>query len=158
MAWGSALGAVFVALVGFYIARSLAAQIGGAVRRIQSSSAELQSASNQQATGAREQATAMSEISTTITELLATSRQIAESAQRVAQIAEQTASSARTGDVTVRRGTESIAGIRRQVETIVSHMLDLGKKSQQIGSVLDIVSELAEQTNILAINATIEST
>jgi methyl-accepting chemotaxis protein len=36
-------------------------------------------------------------------------------------------------------------------------MLELGKKSQQIGSVLEIVSELAEQTNILAINATIEA-
>jgi methyl-accepting chemotaxis protein len=36
-------------------------------------------------------------------------------------------------------------------------MLDLGKKSQQIGAVLEIVSELAEQTNILAINATIEA-
>ena len=37
-------------------------------------------------------------------------------------------------------------------------MLDLGRKSQEIGAVLDIVSELAEQTNILAINATIEAT
>jgi methyl-accepting chemotaxis protein len=36
-------------------------------------------------------------------------------------------------------------------------MLDLGRKSQQIGTVLDIVSELAEQTNIVAINATIEA-
>jgi methyl-accepting chemotaxis protein len=36
-------------------------------------------------------------------------------------------------------------------------MLELGKKSQQIGAVLDIVSELAEQTNILAINATVEA-
>ena len=36
-------------------------------------------------------------------------------------------------------------------------MLELGRKSQQIGTVLDIVSELAEQTNILAINATIEA-
>jgi methyl-accepting chemotaxis protein len=47
--------------------------------------------------------------------------------------------------------------IQRQVEQIVAHMLDLGKKTQQIGVVLDIVSELAEQTNILAINATIEA-
>jgi uncharacterized protein YukE len=43
------------------------------------------------------------------------------------------------------------------IDLIVSHMLELGKKSQQIGSVLEIVSELAEQTNILAINATIEA-
>jgi methyl-accepting chemotaxis protein len=155
--WGSLLGVALVAGAGTMIARSLATQIGAAVHHIQSSSAELQSAANQQASGAKEQSSAMNEISTTISELLATSRQIAESARRVAEIADQTASAAKTGDVTVEKGRESINGIRRQVDVIVHHMLDLGKKSQQIGSVLDIVSELAEQTNILAINATIEA-
>ena len=155
--WGSLLGVGLVAFAGTFIARSLAAQVGAAVHHIQSSSAELQTASNQQATGAKEQASAMNEISTTISELLATSRQIAESARRVAEVAEQTAKAARLGDSTVERGHESITGIRRQVDVIVHHMLDLGKKSQQIGSVLDIVSELAEQTNILAINASIEA-
>jgi methyl-accepting chemotaxis protein len=99
----------------------------------------------------------MNEIATTISELLATSRQIADSAQRVAQVAERTAQSARAGDATVARGNESIAGVRRQVDLIVNHMVELGKKSQQIGGVLDIVGELSEQTNILAINATIEA-
>ncbi|HKO53718.1 MAG TPA: CHASE3 domain-containing protein [Polyangiaceae bacterium] len=155
--WGSALGIALVAVAGTLISRSLASQVGAAVHHIQTSSTELQSAANQQATGAKEQASAMSEISTTINELLATSRQIAESSRRVAEIAEQTASAARTGDLTVEKGRESINGIRRQVDVIVHHMLDLGKKSQQIGSVLEIVSELAEQTNILAINATIEA-
>jgi methyl-accepting chemotaxis protein len=157
MIWGSTLGLLFIVAVGFTIARSLTQQVGAAVRHIQSSSTELQSAANQQASGAREQASAMSEITTTISELLATSRQIAESAQRVSQIADQMATAARTGDATVERGREAIGGIRQQVEAIVSHMLALGKKSQQIGAVLDIVSELAEQTNILAINATIEA-
>jgi len=99
----------------------------------------------------------VTEVVTTISELVATSRQIAEGAQRVAQIAEQTAAAARSGDGTVDRGQESISGIRRQMEQVVAHMLDLGRKSQEIGSVLDVVSELAEQTNILAINATIEA-
>jgi methyl-accepting chemotaxis protein len=99
----------------------------------------------------------MSEISTTINELLATSRQIAESSQRVAHIAAQTAAAARSGDAKVTAAHESIATIRRQVDLIVNHMLELGKKSQQIGAVLEIVAELAEQTNILAINATIEA-
>lgn len=155
--WASLLGVAFVVAAAAFIARSLAGQLGDAAGRIQSSSAELQAAATQQASGAREQATAMSEITTTISELLATSRQIAESAQRVAQIAAQTASATRLGDTTVERGTESLGGMRRQVDAIVQHMLDLGKKSQQIGSVLDIVTELAEQTNILAINATIEA-
>jgi methyl-accepting chemotaxis protein len=155
--WGGLLGTLAVAAIGWLISSSLSRQIGSAVGMVQSSSTELQAAANQQATGAKEQAAAMTEISTTITELLATSRQIAESAQRVAQNAEQTASAARTGHGTVDTTHESITGIRRQVDQIVSHMLELGKKSQEVGAVLDIVSELAEQTNILAINATIEA-
>jgi len=148
------LAAVILALL---LTRTLGRQIVEIVGRVRSSAVELQSAANQQATGSKEQSTAMTEITTTINELLATSRQIAESAQRVAQIAEDAVRTARTGDGTVDKAHESIAAIRRQVDTIVGHMLDLGKKSQQIGTVLDIVTELAEQTNILAINATIEA-
>lgn len=155
MAAVTTLFAIFVAVL---LARTLSRQIGAAVGHVQSSSAELQAAATQQASGAKEQASAMNEISTTISELGATSRQIAESAQRVAQIAEQTATAARAGEGTVDKGQESISGIRRQIDLVVSHMLDLGRKSQEIGAVLDIVSELAEQTNILAINATIEAT
>jgi len=155
--WGSLGGAVIVAFMGWLITQSLTNMIGTAVGQMRNSSAELQAAATQQATGAKEQATATSEITTTISELLATSRQIAESARRVSQIAEQTTDDARKGQTTVDTTHESISGIRRQVDQIVAHMLELGKKSQEIGSVLDIVSELAEQTNILAINATIEA-
>jgi methyl-accepting chemotaxis protein len=155
--WGGIAGTLIIAAIGWFITRSLSDQIGYAVGQVRSSSSELQTAANQQATGAKEQAAAMAEIGTTISELLATSRQIAESAQRVAHNAEQTATSAISGHGTVDLTRESITGIRRQVDQIVSHMLELGRKSQEIGSVLDIVFELAEQTNILAINATIEA-
>jgi methyl-accepting chemotaxis protein len=155
--WGSLLGMVFIAGVGTYISRSLTAQIGTAVQHIQSSSSELQAAANQQASGAKEQSTSMNEISTTISELLATSRQIAESARRVAHISGETAQAAGSGDQTVQKTQESIGAIRRQVDTIVGHMLDLGKKSQQIGGILEIINELSEQTNILAINASVEA-
>jgi methyl-accepting chemotaxis protein len=153
----AAVAALLATALAFFLARSLARQIGTAVGQVQSSSAELQAAANQQATGAKEQASAMSEISTTISELLATSRQIAESAQHVAHIAEEAAGAAHKGEGTVGGTHESITGIRQQVDLVVSHMLDLGKKSQQIGAVVEIVSELAEQTNILAVNATIEA-
>jgi len=143
--------------VALILTRTLSRQVGSAVQHVQSSSSELQTAANQQATGAREQATAMSEITTTISELLATSKQIAESAQRVAHIAEETVNAALSGEQTVSKANDSIEGIKRQVDLIVTHMLDLGKKSQQIGGILEIINELAEQTNILAINATIEA-
>ena len=154
---GTLLCLLIVSAAGIIITRSLTNQIGAAVTHIQSSSSELQVASNQQTMGSREQSTAMNEITTTMNELLATSKQIAESAKRVAHIAEETAIGARSGEQTVTKANDSIGGIKRQVDLIVTHMLDLGKKSQQIGGILEIINELAEQTNILAINATIEA-
>ena len=137
--------------------RGLRREVGTAVGHIQSSSAQLEAAAAQQASGGRDQASAMSEITTTISELLITSRQIADSAQRVSKIAEETSDAALTGDSTIDQTRQSISAIRTQVDQIVAHMLALGEKSQQIGGVVDLVSELAEQTNILAINATIEA-
>lgn len=150
----SALLALGAAVV---LTRALSRQIGSAVQHVHSSTAELQTAANQQASGSKEQATAMNEITTTISELLATSKQIADSAKRVAQIAEQTAQTARGGEQAVEHSGQSLVAIKQQVDLIVVHMLDLGKKSQQIGGILEIINELAEQTNILAINATIEA-
>lgn len=151
-------GAVLAALLlGIFLARALSRRIGEAVQHVQNSSVECQAAANQQAAGAKSQATSMSEIATTISELLVTSRQIAESSQRVAHIADETNVAARDGDRTVRLAQESIAAIKKQVDLTVTHMLELGKTSQQIGVVLDLINELADQTNILAINATIEA-
>jgi methyl-accepting chemotaxis protein len=153
----AALSVGFGVVSGLLLARALKRHVAGTVGHIRSSSAQLEASAGQQATGAREQATAMSEITTTIEELLITSRQIAEGAQRVAKIAEETATAAGSGDSTIEEARASIAAIRRQVDLIVQHMLELGQRSQQIGGVVDLVSELAEQTNILAINATIEA-
>ena len=148
---------VFAIVTSIFLGRSLSTQIGSAVQHIQSSSAELQTSANQLASGSKESVTAMNEISTTVSELLATSRQIADSAQQVMHIADETAKAATGGDQIVVQSQQSLESIRRQVDLIVGHMLDLGKKSQQIGQVLDIINELAEQTNILSINATIEA-
>ncbi len=157
IAAGALIAFLLVSAAGYVITRSLNHQLGTAIASIRSSSQELQAAATQQASGSREQSSATGEVSTTIRELLATSRQIAESAQRVARIAEETAGGARTGDQTVQRAQEAISGIKRQVDLIVGHMLDLGKKSQQAGGILEIINELSEQTNILAINASIEA-
>jgi methyl-accepting chemotaxis protein len=144
-------------LLAWLLTRTLTSQVAAAVTHLQASSTQLQSSARQQATGANEQAAATTEVTTTMKELLATSRQIADSAQRVAKIADEAVTAAHGGDDAVRGAGEGLAGIQRQVDQIVAHMLELGRKSQQIGGILDIINELADQTNILAINATIES-
>jgi methyl-accepting chemotaxis protein len=153
----SILAFVLTGLIGWYLTSSLTRQIGSAAALLQSSSGQLQAAANLQSSGSTGQATAVNEIATTINELLATSRLIAENAQRVAKVAQETSLTASRGDETVQRTTQSIAGIKTQVDVVVVHVLELGKKSQLIGSITEMINELAEQTNILAINATIEA-
>lgn len=151
------LAVLMAVVVSVMLTRALGRQIGSAVQQVRNSSAELQVAAGQQAAGAKQQASAIAEIATTISELLATSQQIAESAQRVAQIASDTATAARAGDQTIQKAHDVLQGIKRQVDQVVALMLDLGRKSQQIGSIVEIIEELSEQTNILVINASIEA-
>lgn len=139
------------------LTRSLVGTIGPAVRHVQVSATQLQSTANQQASGSKQNATVMSEILTTMKELLTTSRQIAENSQRVAVAAADASTAAGNGDQVVGKAQSAVDGIKALFDQIVQHMLVLGKKSQQIGGILEIVNELAEQTNILAINATIEA-
>jgi methyl-accepting chemotaxis protein len=140
-----------------FIIRNMNRQIGTAIQHLRSSAAELQAAASQQAKGAKGQAATATEVATTMRELVSTSRQIADSTQRVTGIATETSHAARTGDSNMQSAQAAVQQIKHQVDRIVTHMLDLGKRSQEIGSILDIINELAEQTNILAINATIEA-
>lgn len=147
----------FMAIAVVIIIRNLNRQIGTAIQHLRNSATELQAAATQQAKGAKGQAATATEVATTMRELVSTSRQIADSAQRVTGISTETTTAARAGDHTMQGAQTAIHQIKHQVDRIVTHMLDLGKRSQEIGGILDIINELAEQTNILAINATIEA-
>jgi methyl-accepting chemotaxis protein len=150
----SVLAALGLSIV---LRRSIVGHVGSAVHHVQSSSTELQASAAQQASSSQELASTTTEISTTIRELLATSRQITESAQRVVKVAQETGLVARSGDSTGQRAADAVLVIRNQVDVVVGHMLELGRRAQQIGAILDLINELAEQTNILSINATIEA-
>lgn len=139
------------------LSRGLRSRVGPAIDRLSASSAELQSDAEEQALTSKELSATTAEIATTMRELSAMSRQISASAKEAAQAAEEAGGSARSGDETVKRAGGAISDIKGEVERIVGHMLDLGRRSQQIGGILELINDLAEQTNILAINATIEA-
>ncbi|WP_077035559.1 methyl-accepting chemotaxis protein [Pelomonas sp. KK5] len=155
--WGTVIGLLLVCGAGMTLAHSLKSQIGAAVDEVQRSSTELQAASLQQSTGARETSTAMAQVAATTAELMQTSREISESALHVVDIAGRTAGAARSGDQLLQAADASIHSMREQIRLVVEHMLNLGRKSRQIDAILDLVVELADQTNILATNATIEA-
>jgi methyl-accepting chemotaxis protein len=153
----AALAALLAGVLAVLIRRFLTEHVRAVIQDVQGSSTELGVGAKEQVESAERLAMVTAEIATTISELLAASRQIAESAQRVTHAAEETAQGASAGDETVQRTQDAIVGIKRQVDLIVSHMLDLDRKFQEIGAILDLIREFAEQTNILSINATIEA-
>jgi methyl-accepting chemotaxis protein len=126
----------------------------GKVRRL---TADILSATEQQASGAAEQASAVSETSATLEELAQTSRQIAENSESVVRVAERTLASVVEGVSAVADNAAGIEDIRTTTQQASDRILALGERSQEIGRVLTIIDEIAEQTKILALNAAIEA-
>lgn len=119
--------------------------------------AQVLSATEEQASGSAQQAAAVSETSATVEELAQTSKQIAENSQTVAAIAERTLASAEEGMQSVADTATGIEEIRESTQAASDRILQLGERSQEIGRVLVIIDEIAEQTKILALNAAIEA-
>jgi methyl-accepting chemotaxis protein len=141
----------------FANAASLLDQIRGANTNMRTLTAEVLAAAEQQASGSSEQAAAVTETSATVEELAQTSSQIADNSEAVVRVAERTLASAEEGMHAVQQTTEGIEEIRVTTQQSSDRILALGERSQEIGRVLVIIDEIAEQTKILALNAAIEA-
>jgi methyl-accepting chemotaxis protein len=137
------------------------ADISGQVRTgalaITSSTSEILAAVSQHTASASQQSAAISETSTTVDEVRAASEQ---TARRAGEVAEQAKSSMQVSD----EGTEAVEmiarameEIRERVEAIARDILTLSEQTQQIGEITTTVDDLAGQSNILALNASIEA-
>ena len=138
-------------------ASNLLDQIRGANTNIRSLTAEVLAATEQQASGASEQAAAVTQTSATVEELAQTSSQIADNSESVVRVAERTLASAEEGMHAVHETSVGIEDIRLSTQQSSDRILALGERSQEIGRVLTIIDEIAEQTKILALNAAIEA-
>ena len=106
-------------------------------------SLEMHAAAQESAAATTEQSAAISEAAATVEELSATAASIAASAQTSASAAQQT--------------SETMEDMQGQVSQIAERSLELGRGSQQIGEILGLINDIAEQTNLLALNAAIEA-
>ncbi|MGE0434218.1 MAG: methyl-accepting chemotaxis protein, partial [Planctomycetota bacterium] len=142
---------------GVWLTRHLSRTVASGAQDLAASSKELQVAAAQQATATTEQSSVITEATTTMKESVITSQQICESTRHVARMAEECQRASSGGSDAVRNGHRALGLLKEQIDQIVRHMLDFGEKSRKIGTILDLVNELADQTNILAVNATIEA-
>ena len=78
-------------------------------------------------------------------------------AQEVAASAQETARAAQCGSEAVRQATAGMARIREQVQATSDKAQELGRQGQAIGGIVETIRQIAEQTNLLALNAAIEA-
>jgi methyl-accepting chemotaxis protein len=96
-------------------------------------------------------------VATAVTEMSATIQEVANTTSRAAAAANQANSQARQSKTVVESASTSISQLAREIENAADVIQRLETDSKAIGSVLDVIKSIAEQTNLLALNAAIEA-
>jgi methyl-accepting chemotaxis protein len=137
--------------------RELIGGIGDGVTQIASAAEELSAVTEQTSAGVNNQKVETDQVATAMNEMAATVQEVARNAEEASEAALVADQQAREGDRVV---AESIAQIER-LATEMNHssqaMGQLKSESDKIGSVLDVIKSVAQQTNLLALNAAIEA-
>ena len=97
------------------------------------------------------------QVATAMNEMAATVQEVARSAEDAAGAATNADNEANAGNAIVQQTSHSIDELAHEVETTASVIQQLAHDSDEIGSVLDVIKGIAEQTNLLALNAAIEA-
>jgi methyl-accepting chemotaxis protein len=109
------------------------------------------------AKGASEQARQVQAVSATATQMADGVEQVASNAQQVAAASQQTKASAEQGARAVRETMDGMTDIKQVVGQAAGKVEELGKLGEKIGAVVETIDDIAEQTNLLALNAAIEA-
>jgi len=133
------------------------ANLRGGIRRLEATVTTVLAVSTEQAGGATEQASAVQEASSIAEEIVATGRQIAERAGAVEGIAASTFAASQEGERKLEQSRTGFAQIAAQVEAIRQAMRELQDQFQAVYKIVSMITEIAEQTELLALNASLEA-
>jgi len=152
------LSVAVVALVaGSLLLRMVLRHLDGPVHQIARSTDQLREAAQYQVKSAAEQSSATVQISSTMQELLASYRNMTQKSRDMVQTSKMAAEECHKGHTFLTQSQKGIGHIKVEVGRIAEHMRTLEEKSRQINSVVEIINEMASQTNLLSVNATIEA-
>jgi len=104
-----------------------------------------------------DQFSALLEVTTTIEQLSATNEAISRVASQVDNTAQNALKVAEEGTNNVRQGLDALVLLNEQAQAVANSMDDLYNQARQIDQIIELITEVAEETNLLALNATIEA-
>ena len=137
--------------------RELIGGIGDGVTQIASAAEELSAVTEQTSAGVNNQKVETDQVATAMNQMTATVHEVARNAEQASEAALMADQQAREGDRVVGEAVAQIERLAGEVVNSSEAMNQLKAESDKIGSVLDVIKSVAQQTNLLALNAAIEA-
>ena len=137
--------------------RTIIQSIAGTAEHLASASEEISSTASQQAQGAETQKDQATQVATAMQEMSSTVMQVSDNSNKAADASRRAAETARHGGAIVDKTLAKMRTIAESVSGTAKKMEELGKSSDQIGRIIGVIDDIADQTNLLALNAAIEA-
>jgi methyl-accepting chemotaxis protein len=125
--------------------------------QVASASEELSASATLQAQGADTQKDHTTQVASAMQEMAATVQEVSENSHKAAEASRSAAQAARQGGEVVQEALASMRSIADSTRKVAARVVELGKGSQQIGKIIAVIDDIADQTNLLALNAAIEA-
>ena len=137
--------------------RTMIQSIAGTAEHVASASEEISSSATQQAQAAETQKEQATQVATAMQEMSSTVVQVSENSNKAAEASRHAAETARQGGAIVEETLLKMRAIAESVGGTAKKVEELGRSSDQIGRIIGVIDGIADQTNLLALNAAIEA-
>ncbi|NLT22412.1 MAG: methyl-accepting chemotaxis protein [Syntrophorhabdus sp.] len=137
--------------------REILGSLKSAAASISSAGVQLSASAEQMSKGSGEQANRSSQVAAASVEMSQTVVDIARNTNNIANSAANTVKIAKEGEEIVNQATKEVEEIARTVGDSAESIRTLGERSSQIGEIVNVIDDIADQTNLLALNAAIEA-
>lgn len=131
--------------------------VAGATREVTAAATEISASSEQMARGLSQQEQQTSQVSAAVEEMSASVREVAQKGMEASKAARDSQTDATSGTDVVSQTVSEIKAISQDVGRSAQAVSELGKKSEEIGEIIKVINDIADQTNLLALNAAIEA-
>ncbi len=137
--------------------RDTITSVSASAERIATASEEFSATAAEQAAGAESQKDQTHQAATAMQEMSSTVQQVSDNSNKAAEASRNAADTARKGGSIVDDTLTKMRAIAESVGQTARKVQELGKSSNQIGEIIGVIDDIADQTNLLALNAAIEA-
>ena len=125
--------------------------------QLATSSEQLYASTDEMSSGAEKAMKQTDQVASAIEQMTATILEVAKNSSQAAESAREAAATATKGGDIVHKNIEGMAKIAKSVRESADTIATLGRSSDQIGEIIEVIDDIADQTNLLALNAAIEA-